>query len=88
MMSNALSEDLVRTLASLSTEQRLLVMLADVEGMPYKEIADIVGKPIGTIRSRLHRTHKLMRLKLEAIQRERKGKQQRPAAAFSYSMGA
>src|SRR5437588_9817002 len=88
ILANSLNEDLVKTLALLTNEQRLLVMLADVEGMPYKEIADIVGKPIGTIRSRLHRTHKLMRFTLEKIQKERRAKQPRPAPAFSYSMGA
>lgn len=82
MLNNSFSEDLQRTLSSLSPEQRLLVTLADVEGMPYKEIADIVGKPIGTIRSRLHRTHKLMRTRLEQINREKSGT---PARTPSYS---
>ena len=72
MLEGAYSEDLQKVLASLSPEQRTLVTLADVEEMPYKEIAELLGKPVGTIRSRLHRTHKLIRLRLELVRQERK----------------
>jgi len=70
IMVHSFSEDLQKALNSLSAEQRLLVTLADVEGVPYKEIADMLDKPVGTIRSRLHRTHKLIRARLEQIRRE------------------
>jgi RNA polymerase sigma-70 factor (ECF subfamily) len=70
MMDGAFNEDLQRALNSLSAEQRLLVTLADIEGVPYKDIADMMGKPVGTIRSRLHRTHKLIRSRLEQIKRD------------------
>jgi RNA polymerase sigma-70 factor, ECF subfamily len=59
------SEELQKALSTLSPEQRLLITMADIEGVPYQEIADIFGKPVGTIRSRLHRTHKQLRLKME-----------------------
>jgi RNA polymerase sigma-70 factor (ECF subfamily) len=84
-LNSSFSEDLQHTLNALSSEQRMLITLADIEGMPYKEIADIIGKPIGTIRSRLHRTHKMMRMRLEQIQRERRGSMQRQVPALSYS---
>ncbi len=67
MANSTLSEDLQTVLASLSEEQKTLVLLADVEGLPYKEISELMGKPVGTIRSRLHRTHKLMRQRLDAL---------------------
>jgi RNA polymerase sigma-70 factor (ECF subfamily) len=66
LFQNHFNEDLQAVLESLSAEQRLLIELADVQSMPYNEIAEIMGKPIGTIRSRLHRTHKLIRQRLEA----------------------
>ncbi len=66
LIDGAVSEGLEAALMSLSPGQRLIVVLADIEGLPYKEIADIVGAPIGTIRSRLHRTHKLLRKRLAA----------------------
>jgi len=70
VMESSFSEELQKTLNSLSAEQRLLVTLADIEGVPYKEIAEILGKPVGTIRSRLHRTHKTIRVRLENMRRE------------------
>lgn len=72
LISETMGEELQSVLDSLSQEQRTLVMLADVEGLPYKEISELMGKPVGTIRSRLHRTHKLMRQRLEAnrVQKE------------------
>jgi len=69
MLRETYSEDLQLVLNSLSPEQRLLITLADVENVPYQEIADMMGKPVGTIRSRLHRTHKLIRNRLEALRR-------------------
>jgi RNA polymerase sigma-70 factor, ECF subfamily len=71
MLSGAFSEDLQRALNTLSPEQKMLITLADIEGMPYKDIAEMLDKPVGTIRSRLHRTHKLIRHRLEQIKRER-----------------
>ncbi len=70
VLEGSFSEDLQRALNSLTPEQRLLVTLADIEGVPYKDIADMLEKPVGTIRSRLHRTHKLIRARLDQIRRE------------------
>jgi RNA polymerase sigma-70 factor, ECF subfamily len=70
IMNTALSEDMQSALDSLTPEQRTLVILADVENVPYKDIAEMLGKPVGTIRSRLHRTHKLIRHRLEQARRQ------------------
>ena len=50
-----LREDLDRALAALPEYYRIVVVLADVEGLKYGEIADTLGVPIGTVRSRLAR---------------------------------
>jgi len=53
--------DVKRALAELPEDRRMVVYYADVEGFPYKEIAEIMGTPIGTVMSRLHRGRKQLR---------------------------
>lgn len=67
LLRATLNEDLQATLDALSPEQRWLIQKADIEQVPYKEIAKMLGKPIGTVRSRLHRAHKLMRDRLAKL---------------------
>ena len=59
------TDDEVKTaLEELPETFRIPVLLADVEGFSYKEIAEIVDMPIGTVMSRLHRGRKAMQKKL------------------------
>jgi RNA polymerase sigma-70 factor (ECF subfamily) len=52
-------------LAELSEEYRTVLVLKEMEGLKYEEIAEIVGCPIGTVRSRIHRARYELRCKLE-----------------------
>ena len=70
LLDSTFSEDLQTALGRLSDQQRELIELADVQQVPYAEIAERLGTPVGTIRSRLHRTHKLLRSTLEKVRRE------------------
>jgi RNA polymerase sigma-70 factor (ECF subfamily) len=53
--------DLLRALRELPGEFRTAVYLADIEGYPYREIAEMMGTPIGTVMSRLHRGRRRIR---------------------------
>ena len=64
-------EDVQQALSSLPEQFRVAVLLADVEGFSYKEIAEMTGVPIGTVMSRLHRGRKALEKRLWEVVRER-----------------
>ena len=64
-------EDVQRALEALPEQFRMAVLLADVEGFSYKEIAEILDVPIGTVMSRLHRGRKGLQKALWETMRER-----------------
>jgi RNA polymerase sigma-70 factor (ECF subfamily) len=64
-------EDVKRALESIPENFRMAVLLADVEGFSYKEIAEIMDVPIGTVMSRLHRGRKALEKALWDTAKER-----------------
>ena len=56
-----------RALLALAPDHRAVVVMKDLEGLRYEEIAEALGIPIGTVRSRLHRARGELREKLRGI---------------------
>ena len=61
MMRNAVDDTVQAGLLSMTAEFRTAVLLADVEGLAYEEVADIMRTSVGTVRSRIHRGRKQLR---------------------------
>jgi len=71
VLENIADKDIKDALAAMPEEFRMAVYLSDVEGFAYKEIAEIIGVPTGTVMSRLHRGRKLLRSSLSAYAKDR-----------------
>jgi RNA polymerase sigma-70 factor (ECF subfamily) len=69
-----LGDEVQAALGELSEDYRVVVVLADIEGLKYKEIADCLGCPVGTVMSRLFRARRMLEERL------------RPYAAEAYAI--
>jgi RNA polymerase sigma-70 factor (ECF subfamily) len=61
MLQDQLEEPVQKGLLAMTSEFRTAVLLADVEGLAYDEVAEIMGTSVGTVRSRIHRGRKQLR---------------------------
>ena len=68
-MQKEKSKEIIEAVNALEEEFRTVIVLHDMEGMEYKEISDILGCPMGTVKSRLSRA----RGKLRRLIEQRKG---------------
>jgi len=70
LLEDVLDEDVQRALDELPTDYRMAVLLADLEGFSYKEIAEILELPVGTVMSRLYRGRKLLEASMLSYARD------------------
>ncbi len=63
-MQNRIGDEVTNALNSLGVDFRIVIILCDLEGFTYEEMAKILDIPIGTVRSRLHRARNLLKDKL------------------------
>jgi len=70
LMSRIDAETVVEAIAAIPEEYRIVASLYFLEDCSYQEIADAVGCPVGTVRSRLHRGRRMLQRMLWAIARD------------------
>ena len=71
VLSKYLDEDVYKALNALPLNFRMPVILADIEGMPYKEIAQVLQIPIGTVMSRISRARRQLQQSLWQYAKDR-----------------
>lgn len=65
-VKNLIGDEISNALSSLDVDFRTVIILCDLEGFTYEEMAKILDIPIGTVRSRLHRARNLLKEKLQS----------------------
>ncbi len=63
-----------QAIATVPEKYRLALVLRDIEGLSYEEIAEVLGVPGGTVRSRINRARSMLKRKLEPLLRKQDGK--------------
>jgi len=69
--TNLLDDEISKAIKELPEDFRTVIILSDIEGFTYDEIADFVDVPVGTVRSRLHRARKMLYSQLYDYAREK-----------------
>jgi RNA polymerase sigma factor (sigma-70 family) len=64
VLGNLIQAEIVAAIRALPSRQRLMVYLADVKGLGYRQIADLTGIPVGTVKSSPHRSRGQLRARL------------------------
>jgi RNA polymerase sigma-70 factor (ECF subfamily) len=71
MESRMFDDEMAGAIAALPEKFKSVVVLRDIEDMPYEEIAEVLAIPIGTVRSRLHRARSILFSRLKGYARAR-----------------
>ncbi|MGH2694185.1 MAG: sigma-70 family RNA polymerase sigma factor [Actinomycetota bacterium] len=71
VLDNLVDSDIIAAIDELPEQFRLAVVLSDIEGFSYAEMAEIMGVPMGTVMSRLHRGRKALQKRLWELARDR-----------------
>ncbi|MCB0736656.1 MAG: sigma-70 family RNA polymerase sigma factor [Bacteroidetes bacterium] len=69
--NSLMGDEITRAVNALPVDYRLIILLCDIEGFKYDEIAKIIDVPIGTVRSRLHRARNMLKEKLKEYARSK-----------------
>ena len=69
--NNLVGDEIMSAVNALPVDYRLIILLCDVEGFKYDEIARIIDVPIGTVRSRLHRARNMLKESLKGYAEKR-----------------
>lgn len=62
--AKTMDDEVTNAISSLQEDYRTVIILSDIEGYSYEEIAEFIDTPVGTVRSRLHRARKMLYSKL------------------------
>ncbi len=65
-----LRQEVSRAIATIPEKYRLSLVLRDIEGLPYEEIAEVLNIPGGTVRSRINRARSMLKRKLQPLLRK------------------
>ena len=71
VLDSLVDSDIIEAIDDLPEQFRLAVLLSDLEGFSYAEMAEIMGVPMGTVMSRLHRGRKALQKRLWELARDR-----------------
>jgi RNA polymerase sigma-70 factor (ECF subfamily) len=69
--NNLVGDEITKAVNALPVDYRLIILLCDIEGFKYDEIAKIIDVPIGTVRSRLHRARNMLKEQLKGYAEKR-----------------
>ena len=71
VFGNLIGDEITTAVNDLPVDYRLIILLCDIEGFKYDEIAQIIDVPIGTVRSRLHRARNMLKERLKDYAKQR-----------------